>query len=143
MGKYLLYAQIALLALLFLFSNLFNLFNIPFLLFIFLAGIVVYGLGLYYIGKLSFTPLAKPRKTNVLATKGIYRYVRHPLYVGLILIAISFLFSRFILLPTIIFVLFVWVTDMKINLEEKLLTKKHPKYTKYKRKVKKYIPFIF
>jgi protein-S-isoprenylcysteine O-methyltransferase Ste14 len=106
-------------------------------------GLLITGLGYFYIGLASYSPLPKPKKSNVLSRKGIFKYTRHPIYAGLMLMGFSFLLSRFVLLPTIFFVLFILITDVKANLEEELLIKKHPKYKEYKRKVKKYIPFIF
>lgn len=143
MGFVLLAAQVVLFVFLFLISNLIALFTIPHLLFFFITGLVIAGLGYLTIGWASYFPLPKPRKNNVLSRKGIYKYIRHPIYAGLMLVGFSFLLSRFTLLPTIFFALFVFATDTKANIEEQLMVKKHPKYKKYKVKVKKYIPFIF
>jgi protein-S-isoprenylcysteine O-methyltransferase Ste14 len=143
MGESLLFAQIGLLIFLFFFSNLFDLFSNAYLILIFFLGLVTIISGYLSIGFASYSPFVKLRRHNALSRRGAYKYVRHPIYTGLMLIGLAFLLSRFTLLVTVLYVLFVWATNTKANLEEQLLTKRHPKYKNYKRQVKKYIPFVF
>lgn len=143
MGTFLLFAQIGLFLLLFLFNNLFKLFSISYLIVLLVLGLVIGISGYLNIGFSSYSPLPKLRKYNILSKRGVYKYVRHPIYTGLMLVGLAFLLSRFTLLPTVFYFLLVWVTNSKADLEEKLITEKHPKYRKYKRQVRKYIPFVF
>ena len=69
--------------------------------------------------------------------------MRHPIYTGLMLISVAFLLSKFLLIPTVIFSLFIWITNLKANIEEELLIQKYPRYKKYKKKTSKFIPYIY
>lgn len=143
MGVIFLFLHLGLFFLLFLFSNLLIVFTHPLTLFLLVAGFVVGGLGLINIGRISYSPLPQPTNSNLLSERGIYRYIRHPMYTGLMLIALSFLLSRFTLFTFVLFLLFILANEFKANMEEKLMTHKHPEYAKYKRRVSKFIPYIF
>jgi len=143
MGAALLSGQILLFTLLFLLCNLFELFTSPFLVLLFLLGIVIGGLALFTMDRGSYSPLPSPRKHNVLVRRGIYRIIRHPMYAGLLLIGLAFLLSRFVLVSAIVYIAFATVTTMKANLEERLMVKKHPEYANYRKRVKKFIPFVY
>ncbi|OGY18692.1 MAG: hypothetical protein A2900_02430 [Candidatus Chisholmbacteria bacterium RIFCSPLOWO2_01_FULL_50_28] len=143
MGVALLLGQILFFLLLFLFCNLFVVFTSPFLVFLFLSGVAVGGLALLTMDRRSYSPLPYPRRHNVLVQKGIYRVLRHPLYTGLLLVGLSFLLSRFVIIPVIVYAAFAAVTTIKANMEEKLLMKMHPEYSTYRKRTKKFIPFVY
>lgn len=98
--------------------------------------------GLLDLGK-NLTPLPYPKEDGYLVQTGIYKMVRHPLYTGLILAALSwtiFLVSLSHLLGT--FVLFAFL-DAKATREEAWLCQKYPDYTDYKKRVKKLVPKLY
>ncbi len=84
------------------------------------------------------------KKNHELITTGIYHYVRHPIYTGVLLLEIGTL----LVFPSLtsIFAL-VWISylfTIKMIEEEKLLTTHFPKeYPAYKKRVKALIPFLF
>src|SRR5699024_7788257 len=83
-----------------------------------------------------------PTPNAELITHGIYKFIRHPIYTGLLifLLGISLFFagiSRFILL-LITIVLFV----RKANYEEERLIIKFKDYKKYKEKTRQFLPKI-
>jgi protein-S-isoprenylcysteine O-methyltransferase Ste14 len=81
---------------------------------------------------------------HILITDGWFKYVRHPMYFGVIfqLIGISFIFTSFIsIIPIIIVIIFILI---RIPIEEKMLLEEFGKeYEQYKKKTKKLIPFIY
>ena len=84
------------------------------------------------------------KKNHRLITDGIYGYVRHPIYTGIISMGLGSILvdqSLFVIL------LFIGVTAFllfKMNKEETLLQKHFPKeYTEYKKKTKALFPFIY
>jgi protein-S-isoprenylcysteine O-methyltransferase Ste14 len=98
--------------------------------------------GSYAIRKF-LTPLPYPTEDNQLITTGIYSIVRHPLYSGLLFAAFgwsvySMSISHFILtgIATLFF-------SYKASREEQWLKDRHPEYTDYTRRVKKFIPWVY
>lgn len=81
-----------------------------------------------------------PSKTNELVTKGVYRFSRNPMYVGLLFWLIGWAlflgnFISFLLLP-----LFIWVlTVQQILPEESILEEKFGQaYLDYKKRVRRW-----
>ncbi|MGD9993684.1 MAG: isoprenylcysteine carboxylmethyltransferase family protein [Salinivirgaceae bacterium] len=83
-------------------------------------------------------------KSDELVIDGIYKYIRHPQYVGMWLITVGFLIQW----PTLITLIFMWPILMILyhrlsKREEKLLYEKFgKKFERYKKKVPAYIPRI-
>jgi protein-S-isoprenylcysteine O-methyltransferase Ste14 len=78
-----------------------------------------------------------------LVTSGPYRYIRHPIYTGILLaalgssISVSIFWLVFFVISGVYFI-------YSANVEEKLMMKEFPKtYPTYKAKTKMLIPFIF
>jgi protein-S-isoprenylcysteine O-methyltransferase Ste14 len=94
------------------------------------------------LGK-NLTPLPCPKDNAQLVQSGLYRYVRHPIYFGVLLAALAWLLifpSAYILIYAIaLFVLF----DLKARREEIWLVERFPTYTDYQIKVKKLLPGIY
>lgn len=91
----------------------------------------------------SLTPLPRPLPDGRLVTEGAYRFVRHPIYLGVLLCAFGFALATMsplrLVLAAILFVFF----DMKSRREEKWLEEKYPGYASYKKRVKKLLPWIY
>lgn len=98
--------------------------------------------GVLNLGK-NLTPFPRPRESGFLVTQGIYGFVRHPIYSGLIFgtLGWSLIISNAIglLFVLILFVFF----DAKSRREERWLAERYPKYSEYKKSVKKLIPWIY
>ena len=90
----------------------------------------------------SLTPFPTPKENGVLNTSGLYKYVRYPIYAGIIIFTIFFglyNLSQFkISIGILLFILFYF----KSNYEEKLLVDKYKNYKDYLKNTKKFIPFI-
>lgn len=78
-----------------------------------------------------------------LIRSGPYRYIRHPMYAGLLLITITILISYFS--PLRLTALFILTIDLliKIRYEEKLLSKYFKEYGRYSEHTWRLIPFIY
>jgi len=83
----------------------------------------------------------KPENTTGLVIKGLYKFTRNPMYVGLQIILIGYAiwlgsFTPFIILP-----IFYWIiTKMQIKPEEKILEEKFgDEYLNYKNSVRRWL----
>lgn len=141
--KYLLYAQIVLIVLLFYFGNFAQIFQNPALAVIFATGSLLALYSFYNLGLDTFTPYAEPKKESKHVQSGAYNYMRHPMYLGIMLISLALLFSAPSFPATVIYLLLIYVLDAKASLEEEYLTKLHPTYKNYQDKTKKFIPYIY
>jgi protein-S-isoprenylcysteine O-methyltransferase Ste14 len=106
-----------------------------------IGGQVLFIPGLAAFGH-SLTPFPTPVEHARLQVGGAFRYVRHPIYGGLILIALgwSLLSSPLTLVPTAALVL---VLETKSRLEESMLQQRFPEYDAYRRRVRwRFVPGI-
>lgn len=88
----------------------------------------------------NLSPFPTPKVQSQLVTKGLYRYVRHPIYTGILLVMIGYGFfsaqiSR-LLIAGITYILFY----VKSDYEEKLLLQKFPEYVSYMKRTGKIWP---
>ena len=107
-----------------------------------LTGLAVLGYSAVKLGR-SLTPFPKPLPTAQLVTSGTYRFVRHPIYLGVLLAALGLALlslSPLRLLLTLALVIFF---DRKANREEAWLLERYPEYQAYCARVKKLLPWIY
>lgn len=84
------------------------------------------------------------KKNHELITTGIYGYVRHPIYTGMVLMSIGTMIIFPIYTTYIAFAFVFIIFYYKIKGEEELMTKTFPKqYPAYKKRVKTLIPYLF
>jgi len=82
--------------------------------------------------------------SNSLITTGILGYVRNPMYLGILLIYIAFIFLSISLISIAVFVVISLVYNWMVNFEEKILENLFGnKFLEYKAKVPKWIPNPF
>lgn len=109
---------------------------------VFVIGLATLGVSALHLGR-SLTPLPRPVDDGVLVTRGAYRYVRHPIYLGVLLAALGYALATTsplrLLLTAVLFVFF----DMKARREERWLQERYPDYEAYRRRVRKLIPWIY
>ena len=107
-----------------------------------LISILVMLIAVINLGK-NLTPLPCPKDNAQLVQSGLYRYVRHPIYFGVLLAALAWLLifpGAYILLYAIgLFILF----DIKARREEIWLVDRFPAYQDYQRRVKKLLPGVY
>lgn len=91
----------------------------------------------------STTVFPRPREGAVLAETGVYRRVRHPVYGGVLLLAVgwSLAESPLGLIPT---ALLAFVFDLKARVEEAWLEERLPGYARYQQRTpRRFIPGIY
>lgn len=106
-----------------------------------MAGLAITLFGIVSLGN-SLTATPVPKATAELRTTGMYSIVRHPIYLGLILIGLGLTVPAGSLLTVIAFVLFIVLLSYKARFEERLLMKKFPTYKSYAARVGRIIPFV-
>ena len=84
----------------------------------------------------NLSPFPRPINNSNLVTKGIYRFMRHPMYYSLIFISFGLFITKlsiyYLFLSTILFL----IIKFKIALEEQYLKNKFKNYFLYKNEVK-------
>lgn len=93
------------------------------------------------LGNFNISPYVK--EGGIMVAKGPYRYIRHPMYTGLILISYALVAAHFTPLRLLFVILLTLALVVKLHLEEKLLKKAFQPYKEYTKKTKKLIPFIW
>jgi protein-S-isoprenylcysteine O-methyltransferase Ste14 len=96
-------------------------------------GFTILIIAAYYLRpSLRVSPI--PKKNAPLIHKGIYRYIKHPMYFAVSIIALSILLNNFNEITFVVFILLYLVLRSKANMEEELLMKIHKsKFSKKKR----------
>ena len=107
-----------------------------------IAGAIVAVRGVLDLGS-SLTPFPRPADANRLVESGVYRYVRHPIYSGIVLAGIGW--ATVTTAPAaagLSLVLLLWF-DLKARNEEAWLVERHPGYARYQARTRKFIPFVY
>ncbi|XWK90671.1 MAG: isoprenylcysteine carboxylmethyltransferase family protein [Phormidium sp.] len=107
-----------------------------------LSALVFLGKGLIDLGK-QLTPLPYPKEDGELVQTGIYSFVRHPLYSGLIFFTLSWAIFQMSLTHLFGVLIIFIVLNAKASKEEAWLSEKFPEYAEYRQKVKKLIPWLY
>ncbi len=95
----------------------------------------------FAIVALAWDVLYKAQKTRTLATTGLYARVRHPQYIGFILIMFAFLLMWPTLLTLLMFPVLVWMYTRLAKEEEKqVIAEFGDQYLEYAKNVPAFIP---
>ena len=108
-----------------------------------LLGVVIRSMAIGTLKK-NFSNRLRIREGHTLVTNGIYHWIRHPAYLGLIvtILGIPVLLSS--LLGFLVMLLIVPLLLHRIKLEEAMLIGQFgDEYENYKRQTKKLIPFLY
>jgi protein-S-isoprenylcysteine O-methyltransferase Ste14 len=106
------------------------------------GGSILLVLGVLSLGR-SFTPLPRPHARARLRQGGIFRLVRHPIYGGVLLVAIGWSLTEapLALIPT---VLLAALFELKARREEAWLLERYPEYAAYRtRTPHRFVPWLF
>jgi protein-S-isoprenylcysteine O-methyltransferase Ste14 len=111
------------------------------------VGITALGIMLALWGTLSLgralTPYPVPRDDTGVQRQGAYRYLRHPMYAGLMLGSLGWTIWWASVLGLLFVPALALFFDRKASFEETWLRKKDETYVDYERKVKKFIPGVY
>ena len=84
----------------------------------------------------NLSPFPRPIKNSSLVTKGIYRFVRHPMYYSLIFISFGVFITKLSIYYLLLSISLGLIIKFKIALEEQYLKNKYKNYLLYKNEVK-------
>ncbi len=85
----------------------------------------------------------EPKTDAALRNSGPYRVIRHPMYLSVILLAVSFVIERPDMISIFLLSLLLITLLSKLRYEEELLQKKFPEYAAYANGTWRLIPFIY
>jgi protein-S-isoprenylcysteine O-methyltransferase Ste14 len=106
------------------------------------AGVLLLTFGTFRLGR-NLTPFPRPKAAGTLVTTGVYRIVRHPIYSGIVFLAVaSAVRAPTVLvlpLPVMVFLFF----DAKARFEEKWLVQRFTDYPAYQVRTAKLIPWLY
>ena len=111
-------------------------------LFLVVTGGLISAWALLILGR-NLSALPHPLDDAVMVMTGPYKFVRHPIYSGIILAALGwgFIVQGYLTLlyGLVLFVFF----DIKTRREERFLMKKFSQYASYRERVRKLIPYFY
>lgn len=88
----------------------------------------------------SLTPLPIPKDDGELVTSGLYHYVRHPIYTGVLLAGAGLVVAQASLGHIVGWVALWGVLTLKALGEEKMLSEKYDGYAEYSNKTGRFFP---
>lgn len=106
-----------------------------------ILGSIIIGIALLQLNK-NLSPFPSPKSGSQLIQNGLYKYIRHPIYTGIL-----FLFSGYslytssgykVLITLLLYILFVF----KSRYEEQRLTHTFKNYPRYKKRTGRFLPKI-
>ncbi len=92
------------------------------------------------VGNFNIQPTLKEQ--GELITTGIYRYIRHPMYLSVLLMMLSVVIANPTIVQGVLFLMLIMVLWLKALREESLWVAHHLEYQNYQKKTKFFIPFI-
>jgi protein-S-isoprenylcysteine O-methyltransferase Ste14 len=107
---------------------------------IFVALIILFIAGVNLRPALTIMP--EPKNGAPFITKGIYKFIRHPMYLGVILIAIGVTLIKLSLVGVVFTAILIIDLEIKHRYEDRLLLEKWPQAREYQRTVGALFPRI-
>jgi protein-S-isoprenylcysteine O-methyltransferase Ste14 len=118
------------------------------------VAVVVFGVGLGLVSALvvlrglrslgpTFSALPYPAEGGDLARDGVYAEIRHPIYAGVIGLALAWSCITLSLPALGLSVVLAIVLDLKARLEEAWLTERYPDYAGYARRTHRFVPRVY
>jgi protein-S-isoprenylcysteine O-methyltransferase Ste14 len=108
----------------------------------FILGTVIALIAAINLGK-NLTPLPKPKENVVLIQRGLYRFVRHPIYFGVIVLSIGWGLIQQSTLVWLYVLMIAIFFDIKSRKEERWLVERFSTYADYQGRVRKLIPWVY
>lgn len=106
-----------------------------------ILGIIILLLALLHLNK-NLSPFPSPKLESELVTNGLYKWMRHPIYSGILLFAFGYaIYSQNEFRLLIAFALLV-LFYFKSSYEEKMLCQKFDDYAAYRKAKGRFFPFL-
>jgi len=110
---------------------------------IFSIGFIVGIYALFHNGLGNFNIIPEIKDEAILATHGVYKYIRHPMYFSVTFMMLGVIIYNLNIFNITIFSLLILVLFLKARKEELLWGQKSQAYLAYMQKTKMIIPYIF
>jgi protein-S-isoprenylcysteine O-methyltransferase Ste14 len=107
-----------------------------------ISGIAVGLWAIVSMGRKTMNISPTLRSEAQLIVKGPYRFLRHPMYTGLLMFCGAFAISDQSWLGLQLWVSLLVVVGVKSGYEEGMLRRRFPEYVEYANQVKRFIPFV-
>ena len=111
----------------------------PIIFFLMIIGVCLILLAMLQLNT-SLSPFPTPKVSGQLITNGIFKFIRHPIYTGIILFSLSWAFVSGSYFRLFISVLLILLFFYKSQYEEGLLIKKFEDYPAYKKRTGRFFP---
>ncbi|MEO6844479.1 MAG: isoprenylcysteine carboxylmethyltransferase family protein [Ginsengibacter sp.] len=108
-------------------------------LFLSVAGIIISLASILTLNK-NLSPFPTPKQSAELIQSGIYKYIRHPIYSGILFFTFGFSMYSENTLRLLIFFTLLILFRFKVAYEEKLLQDKYSNYAAYKKTTGMFLP---
>ena len=89
----------------------------------------------------SLTAVPIPKADGKLSTRGLYRYVRHPMYTSVLLLVLGIALKSGNGIKYLLVIALYLLFFMKSTYEEMHLRKKYPEYAEYSAQIPRFVPF--
>jgi protein-S-isoprenylcysteine O-methyltransferase Ste14 len=101
------------------------------------VGLLVIGVAILQLNK-NLTPFPSPKENSELIQTGLYQFVRHPIYSGIILTTLGFGFYQGSTWKICIGIALWLLFFFKSQYEETLLVQKFPEYLNYRKRTRRF-----
>ena len=105
------------------------------------AGIIISIASIATLNK-NLSAFPTPKQSAKLIQSGIYKYIRHPIYSGILFFTFGFSIYSENMLRFLIFFTLLILFNFKAAYEEKLLLNKFSNYSAYKKKTGMFLPIV-
>ena len=102
-------------------------------------GLIILVISFKNLGR-SLTANPVPLENAKLIETGIYKYVRHPIYTGLLLAMLGSAVQSMAIVKLFVWLVLLAVLTYKAKFEETLLAKKYPGYVDYMKRTGRFVP---
>lgn len=109
---------------------------------LFVGGIALAVLGVRDLDR-SVSPLPFPTEHGTLVEHGIYRRIRHPIYLGVFASAVGFGLIMASAVALLLSLALGALLDLKARREEAWLGERYPGYAAYKQRTRRFVPSVY
>ena len=108
-----------------------------------IIGLALGARGVRDLGRTNLTALPRPRDEGTLVETGVYRHVRHPLYVAVMLAGLGWALAAASVPAMVAASALVGWLDLKARREEAWLLARFPGYAAYRDRTSRFVPGVY